>query len=205
MILAASAPSDWRELALEDTLYLDLDRGRVIVELVPRLAPQHVANIKALVREGYFDGLAFYRAQDNYVTAWLAHCYGAVGVARGNDPASGSGTDLYAVIGHAPRHLDRNITVVGRVVQGMELLSTLPRGPAPMGFYGSAAERTPIRQVRVAADVPAAGRTALQVIRTDTATFAELTEARRNRIDDWNKVPAGHIELCNVPLPTRRP
>ena len=266
VILAASAPSDWRELALEDTLYLDLDRGRVIVELVPRLAPQHVANIKALVREGYFDGLAFYRAQDNYVvqwgdadekrvpraaktslqpeftatvgddfpftrlpdgdgyapevgfsggfpvgrdrargTAWLAHCYGAVGVARGNDPASGSGTDLYAVIGHAPRHLDRNITVVGRVVQGMELLSTLPRGPAPMGFYGSAAERTPIRQVRVAADVPAAGRTALQVIRTDTATFAELTEARRNRIDDWNKVPAGHIELCNVPLPTRRP
>ena len=265
-ILEAAAPSDWRELAAEDTLYLDLDRGRVIIELAPRLAPQHVANIKALVREGYFDGLAFYRAQDNYVvqwgdadeqrvprtartslppeftvpagddfpftrlpdadgyapevgfsggspvgrdrasgTAWLAHCYGAVGVARGNDPASGSGTDLYAVIGHAPRHLDRNITVVGRVVQGMELLSTLPRGPAPMGFYESATQRTAIRRVRVMADVPAAERTALQVIRTDTATFAELIESRRNRLDDWNKTPAGHIELCNVQLPTRRP
>lgn len=265
-ILAASAPSDWRELAAEHTLYLDLDRGRVIIELAPRLAPQHVANIEALVREGYFDGLAFYRAQDNYVvqwgdadeqrvprtaktslppeftvpagddlpftrlpdadgyapevgfsdglpvgrdrasgTAWLAHCYGAVGVARGNDPASGSGTDLYAVIGHAPRHLDRNITVVGRVVQGMELLSTLPRGPAPMGFYESAAGRTAIRRVRVMADVPPAERTALQVIRTDTATLAELVESRRNRVDDWNKVPAGHIELCNVLLPVRRP
>src|SRR5690606_9568936 len=67
-------------------------------------------------------------------TAWLAHCYGTVGAGRDNDADSGSGTELYVVTGHAPRQLDRNITVVGRVVQGMELLSALPRGPAPAGL-----------------------------------------------------------------------
>src|SRR6202000_1894163 len=67
---------------------------------------------------------------------WMVHCYGAVGVGRDLKPDTGDGSELYAVIGQAPRHLDRNITVVGRVVQGMELLSALPRGGETMGFYG---------------------------------------------------------------------
>lgn len=268
-VLAASAPSDWRPLDPENTLYLELAAGRVVIELAPGFAPRHVANIKALAREGYYDGLAVVRVQDNYVAqwadpheddaqkrrvpktprpappaefsvpwgaapaftplpdrdgyapevgfasgfpagrdpvaraAWLAHCYGALGVARGNEPASGDDTSLYVVIGHAPRHLDRNITVAGRVVQGLELLSSLPRGPAPMGFLEKPEQMTPVKSVRVAADVPAAERSDLELLRTDTATFARLVESRRNRREEWYQRPAGHVELCNVPLPAR--
>ncbi len=135
--------------------------------------------------------------------AWLAHCYAMVGVGRGNEVDSGSGAELYVVNGHAPRHLDRNIAVVGRVVQGMEFLSTLPRGTGPLGFYEKPEQFVPIRSVRVAADAPEAGRERLEVIRTDTPAFAALVESRRNRHDDWYKIPAGHIELCNVPIVVR--
>lgn len=137
-------------------------------------------------------------------SAWAVHCYGMVGVGRDEAPDSGDDTELYVVSGHAPRQLDRNITVVGRVVQGMELLSVTPRGPAPMGVYEKPEQHTIIRSIRVAADLPAAERTPLEALRTDTPLFAELIEARRNRTDDWYKVKAGRIEVCNVPLPVRR-
>jgi peptidylprolyl isomerase len=126
-----------------------------------------------------------------------------VGAGRGNEVDSGNGAELYVVIGHAPRQLDRNIALVGRVVQGMERLATLPRGAGPLGFYESPSQHTPIRRVRVASDVPEAERSRLEVLRTDTATFAALVDLRRNRRDDWYKRPAGYIDLCNVPLPVR--
>ncbi len=135
--------------------------------------------------------------------AWLAHCYGMVGAGRSNEIDSGNGAELYVVIGNAPRQLDRNIALVGRVVQGMELLSTLPRGTGPLGFYEKPEQYVPIESVRLAADVPAAERIGLEVMRTDTPTFQALVESRRNRQDDWYKVPAGHIDLCNVPIPVR--
>ena len=138
-------------------------------------------------------------------TAWLAHCYGTVGAGRSNAPDSSIGTELYVAIGQSPRQLDDNITVVGRVLQGMELLSTIPRGPPPLGFYENAAERTLIEAVRLASEVPEAERTPLQVLRTDTPAFRDATEARRNRVDDFYKRPAGHIDLCNVPVPVRKP
>ncbi|MEO8103812.1 MAG: peptidylprolyl isomerase, partial [Betaproteobacteria bacterium] len=134
---------------------------------------------------------------------WLAHCYGMVGAGRDNADTSGSGAELYAVTGHAPRHLDRNITLLGRVVHGMPLLSTLPRGTGPLGFYEQAGQRVPIKSVRIAADVAVAERTGLEIIRTDTPVFAALVEALRNRGGTWYKVPAGHIELCNVPIAVR--
>src|SRR5690606_1363251 len=65
--------------------------------------------------------------------AWLAHCYGALGAGRDVEADSSNGTELYVVDGQSPRQLDRNITVVGRVLKGMELLSVIPRGPEPMG------------------------------------------------------------------------
>jgi peptidylprolyl isomerase len=126
-----------------------------------------------------------------------------VGVGRDNDVDSGNGTEIYVVIGHSPRQLDRNVTVVGRVVQGMELLSSLPRGTGALGFYESRTERVPLKSVRVAADVPEAQRTSLEIMRTDTQSFTDLIEARRNRRDPWYKVPAGRIDICNVPLPVR--
>jgi peptidylprolyl isomerase len=109
------------------------------------------------------------------------------------------------VTGQSPRQLDDNITVVGRVLQGMELLSVIKRGPPPMGFYEKPEERTPIKSIKLASEVPAAERTPLQVLRTDTKTFADAIEARRNRVDDFYKRPAGHIDLCNIPVPVRTP
>jgi peptidylprolyl isomerase len=135
--------------------------------------------------------------------AWLVHCYGMVGVGRDNDPATAIGTELYAVIGHSPRQLDRNIALVGRVVWGIELLSSLPRGTGDLGFYEQPEQHVPIQAIRIAAEVPVAERSSLELLRTDTATFTKLIELRRNRRDTWYKVPAGRIDLCNVPLPVR--
>ena len=134
---------------------------------------------------------------------WLAHCYGTLGVGRDTAANSGSAAELYVVIGHAPRQLDRNITLLGRAVSGTELLAALPRGTEALGFYATAAERVPIRALRFAADVPAAERTELELLRTDSASFAATVEARRNRRDEWYKFPAGRIDLCSVPLPVR--
>jgi peptidylprolyl isomerase len=268
-VLASSQPSDWRPLDPENTLYLELSSGRVVVELAPAFAPNHVANVKALAREGYFDGLAIVRSQDNYVVqwadpeaadaqkrrpiararrtlaaefsvappsdlpftrhrdgdgyaaevgfsggfpaardpasgrAWLVHCYGMMGAGRDDDADSGGGSELYVVIGHAPRHLDRNVTLLGRVVLGIERLSTLPRGTGALGYYERPEERVPIRSIRVAADVPAAERSALEVIRTDTPTFQALIESRRHRRESWFKASAGYVEVCNVPIVVR--
>ena len=263
-VLAASRPADWRPLDPDNTLYVELPGGRVVIELTPRFAPLHVANIKALARARYFDTLSMIRVQDDYVVqwgdpnnrhptpaaaakiepefdsaipehmpftalpdgdvyapevgfsdgfpaarspslhrTWLAHCYGMVGVGRDLDVRSGSGAELYVVIGHAPRHLDRNVALVGRVVKGMELLSALPRGSADMGFYAKTQTPLPIKSVRVAADVPQADRSNLEVMRTDSAAFTALVESRRNRPEEFFKVPAGRIDLCNVPIAVR--
>jgi peptidylprolyl isomerase len=265
-VIKASKPAEWRPLDPEHTLYMDLPTGRVVIELAPAFAPAHDANIRALVREHYFDGLAMLRSHDNYVAqwgdpdeknprpfktakaklpgeftvpmsndkqftllpdrdgyaaqvghsngfpsardpktgrAWLAHCYGMVGVGRDVDSDSANGSSLYAVTGHAPRHLDRNITVVGRVVSGMPLLSSLPRGTGALGFYEQPEQQMPIKSVRLAADVPEAERVKLEVMRTDSASFKAVAEAQRNRGGPWTKVPAGYIELCNVTIPVR--
>jgi peptidylprolyl isomerase len=261
-LLAGSPAGDWRTPDPDNTLYLELPGGRVIVELARRVAPQHVANIKTLARAHYFDGLAVVRVQDDYVvqwndpglhravplgvpavaeftaapgagerfqplpdrdvyapqvgfldgfpaardpksqTVWLAHCYGMVGVGR-DDPAESTGAEMYAIIGHAPRQLDRNVSLVGRVLKGMELLASLPRGSGTMGFYVAPEQPVPIRSMRIAADLPQAERTPLEVLRTDSATFRTVLEQRRNRQEPWFKFNPGRIDLCNVPLPVR--
>jgi peptidylprolyl isomerase len=268
-VMTKARPADWRGLDPENTIYLELPAGRVVIELAPDFAPHHVANVKLLAREKYFDGLAIIRAQDNYVVqwgdpnaekpelarpiktakktlppeferaldpgaeftrledgdvyapevgfskgfrvardpksgrAWLIHAYGMVGAGRDNPVDSGGGTELYVVIGHAPRHLDRNVTLIGRVVQGMELISVMPRGPAPMGFYEKPEMRTVIKAIRVAADLPASERSMVEIMRTDTELFKALIETRRNRSEEWFAAPAGKIEICNVPILAR--
>lgn len=134
---------------------------------------------------------------------WLAHCYGMVGVARGNESDSGNGGTLYAVIGNSPRQLDRNITVVGRIVSGMPLLSVLPRGPVPMGMYEKEEQYAPIKSVKLMADVPEAERTKFEILRTESASFKAVAEAQRNRGGPWTKHAFGHVDLCNVPIPVR--
>lgn len=153
-------------------------------------------------RTGFVDGFAV--GQDaNEGKTWLAHCYGALGAGRNNEEDSSIGAELYVVTGQSPRQLDRNITVVGRVLKGMELLSALPRGPAPMGFYADPAQRTAIQSIQRVSDLPEAERPKLQVLRTDSKTFTDTVEARRNRVDGFYKRAAGHIDLCNIPVPVR--
>jgi peptidylprolyl isomerase len=85
----------------------------------------------------------------------------------------------------------------------MELLSALPRGTLPLGFYAKSEERVPIKRMRFAVDLPPAERIPMEVLRTDTPTFAALIESRRNRRDEWYLQPAGKIDLCSVPIPVR--
>ena len=263
-IISAAPAADWRRVDPENTLYLTLPQGRVVIELAPEFAPTHVANIKRLARAGFFDGLSVVRSQDNYVVqwgdaestkptgggilrlkaefdrpirpgdsfvplpdpdtyapqtgfsggfpvardpakglTWLTHCYGMVGAGRDVDADSGGGPELYAVIGQAPRQLDRNVTLVGRVIQGMDVFSALPRGHGDIGFYQTQAEKVPIKSVRIAADVPPNERTSFEALRTDSQAFASVVQNRRFRRDAWYKVPAGRIDVCNVPLPIR--
>lgn len=268
-LLAQSKPEEWRTPDPDNLLYMQVASGRVIIELAPDFAPLHAANIRALVRAHYFDGLTILRVQDDFVTqwgtpedpvdgyattsrhrgdaktsvapeftrpwdaklpwtalpdgdvyapevgfsegfpagrdrasgeAWLLHCYGMLGVARDNDPQSGDGGSLYAVIG-AARRLDRNLAVVGRVIVGMPLLSGLPRGSGAMGFYTNAEPQPAIRSVAVAADVPAAQRTPLRVLRTDSATFAAMLDAARHRHDAFYTRSAGKVGVCDLPVP----
>lgn len=133
--------------------------------------------------------------------AWPTHCYGMVGVGRNLPPDTGTGAELYTVIGHAPRHLDRNIALVGRVIAGIEHLSSLPRGTGPLGFYESADERVPIVSVRLGNEV--SGLPRYQYLSTDSASFVAYADARANRRDSFFIQPAGGADICNIPVPIR--
>ena len=276
-IVKQAPATAWRRPDPDDVLVMTLPQGQVWIELAERFAPHHAANIRTLVAQHYFDGLAVLRVQDNFVAqwgdpdaeeetppgaasspararplgaaaaklqpefsipdtglkitrlkdrdvfapvtgfvdgfpvgadpkthrAWIAHCYGTVGAGRGDTVDSANGAELYAVIGQAPRALDLNITPVGRVLQGMEFLSSLPRGGPNMGFYDKREQHVRIERVQRLADLPAAERPDVRVFRTDTAQWAELVESRRNRRDAWYVHRAGAIDLCNVTVPVR--
>lgn len=134
---------------------------------------------------------------------WPVHCYGMVGVGRNLSPDTGSGAELYTVIGHAPRHLDRNIALVGRVVAGIEHLSSLPRGTGALGFYEEEAQRVPIASVRIASELPAAAQPRFEYLSTESASFAKYADARANRRDPFFIRPAGGADICNIPVPVR--
>jgi len=136
------------------------------------------------------------------IQTWPVHCYGMVGVGRNLSPDTGSGAELYTVIGHAPRHLDRNIALVGRVIEGIEHLSSLPRGTGALGFYEMPEERTGIVSVRLGTEVPALP--AYEYLSTESATFAKYADARANRRDAFFIQPAGGADVCNIPVPVRR-
>ncbi|GGD96861.1 peptidyl-prolyl cis-trans isomerase [Tsuneonella deserti] len=135
---------------------------------------------------------------------WPVHCYGSVGVGRNLSPDAGTGAELYAVIGHAPRQLDRNIAVVGRVVEGIEHLSVLPRGTGPLGFYATPGERTGIVSIRLASDLSEAERPRFEYLISDTPAFARYVDARANRRDEFFIAPAGGVDVCNAPVPVRK-
>lgn len=135
-------------------------------------------------------------------SVWPTHCYGMVGVGRDVSPDTGDGSQLYTVIGHAPRHLDRNIALVGRIIDGMHHLSSLPRGTGPLSFYESEEELVPIVSARIASDMETPP--AFEYLDTGSASFERYITVRANRRDDFYILPAGGVDICNLPVPVRR-
>lgn len=158
---------------------------------------------------GFYEGFPIASAPPKGLVAsspperlWPTHCYAMVGVGRNLSPDTGTGAELYTVIGHAPRHLDRNIALVGRVIEGIEHISSLPRGTGALGFYEKEADRVPILSVRLgneSKDVPA-----FEYLSTDSDSFAAYADARANRRDAFFNIPAGGADICNIPVPIRR-
>jgi peptidylprolyl isomerase len=134
---------------------------------------------------------------------WLPHCYGMIGAGRDEAPNSGGPAEIYAVNGHSPRALDRNVTLFGRVVRGMEHLTTLPRGSEALGFYGEGQTKPKIVSIRLASTLPPDQQQRLQAIRTNHPIYTQILESRRNRRDSWTLFKAGRLEICNAPLPVR--
>lgn len=259
-ILAEAAQSDWAPLDPELTLYIELERGRVVVALSPVLAQGHVAQIKALAREGFYDGLSFYRVIDGFVAqggdgletrevksaatalpaefdetaakdlgfapfpdrdgyapksgfaaslptgydpktrrAWHLHCAGAIAMAR-NDGRDTAGTEFYVAL-QPQRYLDRNLSVFGRVVGGMQHMQALRRVEPPRSADDDRGET--IVTMKVAADVPPGERARLEILRSGTATFDAYVEARRNRPEGFFYFRPNHIDVCQLPVPVR--
>lgn len=262
-VISQSLPSEWRSLSLQNTLYIQLETGVVVVEMAPQFAPRHVENTKKLIRQGLFDGTRFYRVLDGFVaqggpidgkegqklkegsltipgemtinteqpmdftvlegqdgyadetgfvngfaagrtrnkkTNWLLHCYGAFAMGRANKTDSG-GTELYVVIGPAQRYLDRNTTVFGRVVSGMEHLQKLQRS---QNIYGAIdILENKILKIQVGVDMRPADRVSLEVMKTDTTSFKKLIAARKNRTGDWFIHRHDYIDACSIQVPVR--
>lgn len=255
----------WRAVDAENLLLMDLANGRVAIELVPAFAPRSVAQIKRLVRSGFYDGLSFYRVIENFVAqggigegspahrkvptlpaeftlpavqtmpftlvqkpeiwasetgfwqgfaigrdpatgrAWAIHCPGVFALARDADPDTSS-SEFYIPIGQAPRHLDRNLTVLGRVIAGMRFVQAAPRGDREVnsGVIAPGQPRLKIRHAVIAADLPADVRPTFHVMRTDTAEFRARIEAQRRRDTPfWVVRPVAHLDICTVPVPVR--
>ena len=171
-----------------------------------RMAPpnQVALGSDAYAKNNWFE-IGFPIAGDTFGMVWPVHCYGMVGVGRDLPPNTGTGAELYTVIGHAPRHLDRNIALVGRVIEGIEHLSALPRGTGALGFYETAEERVPIRSVRIASEMETdKPLPKFEYLSTTSKSFSAYAEARANRRDPFFIRPAGGADICNIPVPVRR-
>ncbi len=261
-IIAEAPQSAWLDINADDIVVFTLKDGTSFtIELASEFAPIHSANIKKLVRAGWFDSASIVRVQDNYVVqwgrpegtklpegvianppaeydwrfaprnftplgfrdayasqvgylsswpaatnqskAWLTHCYGMIGVGRDMAPDTGTGGELYTVIGHAPRHLDRNITLAGRILSGMENLTARPRGTEALGFYKDASQQIGFASAKMASDMPIENRPNYQVLNPKTATFKTWLHAKANRGGPFFILPARAVDICNAQAPTR--
>ena len=158
---------------LENTLYLDVPAGRVEIDLLPALAPNHVARIKELAREGFYDGIVFHRVIDGFMVQTgcpqgtgmggsgkklkaefnrETHARGICSMARSSDPNSGD-SQFFIMLADNPG-LDRQYTVWGRVVSGMEHVDAIKKGDSRRN--GSVTDPDKIVKLQVAADAVAA-------------------------------------------------
>jgi len=267
----------WNALEPDNTVYLELQEGTVVIELNPTFAPKTVSQFKDLLAEQFYRGLSFYRVIDGFVAqggdesdvdgsqidkllkaefeidwplkpkdkeaaenwvemswtpvqeddlfapytgfidgfpaardsekagkAWLTHCPGTVAMARNEDPDS-SGTDFYIVIGQAPRYLDRNLTVFGRVVWGMDVVQRIKRGPTmENGIIEEDLDRTWIKRMRLASSLEEKERMDIWIADTNSKGFKQMLKDRRNRKNKFfHHKPPKVLDICQVPIPVR--
>ena len=262
-ILAEAHDEDWRSIDPQSVLVFQLEGGDVTVALNEAFAPRAVANMRALVSAGFYDGLSFYRVIDGFVaqggdvfetrdlpagasrnlksefeialadlgedagiqliddadgyagnvgfvdgfpvgvderakSAWLLHCAGALAMARDVEKDTG-GTEFYITL-QPQRYLDRNLTVFGRVIDGMALVQALAR-QAPPEEEGEPMGDAILRAYM--ADRPPAGVTppTWRILRTETPLFADYLEARRNRPEDFFYYRPDHVDVCAHSVP----
>lgn len=259
-ILAETTAQDWRTIPAEDTLVIELERGKVVVALSPSAAPRHVEQVRKLARAHFYDGLSFYRVIDGFVaqggdpfgerkirkakksmkseferagddiafaavkdvdgfapvagfleslpaghdertgTYWLLHCAGAFAFGREDGPDTAS-TEFYIAL-QPQRYLDRNMSVFGRVIDGMQHLQMLRRVEPPESKDADIGEK--IVSIRLAADLPAEARPSFEILDSARPAFAEFAEARRNRPESFFHYRADHLDVCQMPVPVRR-
>jgi len=277
--VSVSAKNDliWNPLEPDDTVYLQLEEGTVVIELNPAFAPGTVKQFKTLLEEQFYRGLTFYRVIDGFVAqggdesdigtandmpalkrefeinwpvkpedkeeakdwqpmswtlvqkddmfapytgfidgfaaardekkegkAWLTHCPGTVAMARNTDPDTGS-TDFYIVIGQAPRYLDRNLSIFGRVVWGMDVVQRIKRGPTlKNGMIEDDIDRTRIKRLRLASSVDENERLNIYIADTNSRGFKQSLKERRTRSDKFfHHKPPKVLDICQVPVPAR--
>jgi peptidylprolyl isomerase len=260
---AAGAPT-WRELNPENTVFVEMPEGLVIIELNPSFAPETVKQFKQLAGDRFYDGLSFYRVIDGFVAqggdgsdlgelsnvplvdaefeidwneefsymhvqspdmfapetgfidgfavardpsrnkVWLTHCPGIVAMARNDDPDS-SRTDFYIVIGQAPRYLDRNMNIFGRVVYGMDVVQQIKRGPAQdNGIIQDEAKSSRISKLQLLSEIPKKDRLKVYVMDTSNKAFKKLLKGRLNRKQRFfHNKPPKVLDVCQVPVAGR--
>jgi peptidylprolyl isomerase len=153
----------------ENTLYIDLKDGRVVIEMLPNLAPNHVKQIKKLTREGKYDGVPFHRVIEGFMAqtgdptgtgsggmgdplkaefSKEPHVRGTVSMARTNDP--NSARSQFFIVFKDSNFLDGQYTVWGKVVSGMEFVDKIKRGAPGSGAVAAPADK--MIKVQVAAD-----------------------------------------------------
>jgi len=227
-IIASSTSDDWIQLDPENTLYIDVPDGRIVIALSSALAQNHVKQIKTLAHENYFDGLTFYRVIEGFVAQ--AGDRGEnrdIGTAAdsvnaefdqtfpaglnftplGNDDGyaeqNSAGGTIYITI-QPQRYLDRNLSVVGRVVWGMEHVQSIQRASQSSGgIIDEPEDRTKIISMKVASDVDEDERTNIEIFNTDSPLFLELIESRRNRPEEFFYYRPNYVDLCQMPIPVR--
>lgn len=151
---------------------------------------------------GFIDGFAAARERDQ---VWLTHCPGVLAMARGEAADSGS-TDFYIVIGQAPRYLDRNLTIFGRVIDGMNVVQKINRGRTrDNGIISNDLQRSRISSMKLAAHMGEGEGAEFYVMDTGGEAFEDLLDARRNRqADFFHHKPPQVLDVCQVPVSARR-
>lgn len=152
---------------------------------------------------GFIDGFAVAR-DPAHQRVWLTHCPGVVAMARNDSPDS-SRTDFYIVIGQAPRYLDRNMNIFGRVIHGMDAVQRIRRGKASEnGIITDDAASTRIRTMRMAKDVPEAERLQAYVMMNESKGFDDMLDDRRKRKQKFfHHKPPRVLDVCQVPMAGR--